>query len=241
MVIAKEFDQLGWELYLYSASHTSISTNRDTLGDRERKSCTHDIKNSRSIEKTLNQLIEAFYSSEYKRKKKNIDDAAVTEIGITKAHCAGLIRESIKWINEFILTIPDLLTGDVDNLSIIDHSLAPPRNVNDMNRMDRGSPEELALAIRAHASKQMNSQPAAASSFDDSLEAARIDALRQIENHSDEQEEELDDESDDESEEELDKEEMIDVDEEYDYEDEDEQERKGKRQIEVGTEQTSTS
>jgi hypothetical protein len=39
--------------------------------------------------------------------------------------------------------------------------------------------------------------------------------LRQIENHSDEQEEELDDESDDESEEELDKEEMIDVDEEY--------------------------
>ena len=78
-----------------------------------------------------------------------------------------------------------------------------------MNRIDRGSPEELALAIRAHASKQMNSQPAAASSFDDSLEPARIDALRQIGNHSDEQEEELDDESDDESKEELDKEEMI--------------------------------
>jgi hypothetical protein len=117
----------------------------------------------------LNQLIEAFYSSKYKKE----------QLGITVHHCTGIIKYSIKWINEFINSVP-LLFGDLDHLTVADHSLQPRRSGHEMNKIDRVTADELALAIRAHDAPQMNTAPVAASNFDDAAEAAIIDFARQI-------------------------------------------------------------
>jgi transposase len=212
MVIAKEFDQLGWEL-LFTPPHTPRFQPIETLWAIVKGKVASRFKNGRSIDETLNQLIEAFYSSKYKKE----------QLGITVHHCTGIIKYSIKWINEFINSVPDLLFGDLDHLTVVDQSLQPRRNGREMNKIDRGTAEELALAIRAHAAPQMNTAPAAASNFDDAAEAAIIDDARQIGTEIDEE-----DSSSDSNDSESDIDEQL---EEFDYDDDDEHNHKRRKSV----------